>query len=611
MDKPIQKTDEAISTMDSAITKIVGTVAEAAEEINENKGALIDPDQKDGPGIFVEKPSTQFKRNRLLTLILTILAAFSFGNMALQNEILKKYNYSEFTPTKSAFIQALEKVTTYSFEFIFHKVLGKIFSLFKVPTIFGLRARLIDGSDTNMPTDQSNQETLKNNGKGRPYNQAHFHFMVDPLSGILNDVVLGIQEFIDERSAMIAMVQRTCEKAANFIYLFIADRGYESWNVFAHIHELKQYFIIRCKDIKSNGILSGLHLPDKPFDMNICVTITKLQTNLVKECKSAIPGFIAVLSADTKFDFITKDNPLYLLPIRIIHFLLPTGEYEMLATNLPIEKFPTALVVALYTIRWHVETCIKRIKTFLSLTNFHHRLAKLQEGEAWRKLTVYNIVSAITWMVNVFKSTGAPPEEETDCDVNLSNVLSEITIYANDGIDSIHDMDEALQYIDSVHPDPADQNDPEIVLLKKNISYFCSSEIKSKNEEQKIELMKAYLKWFEHNKNANTSSNSKAVNQTPYVIDDAPDIIKPKLCLSLSPEGEPPKVCRVNFGIAASMVMTILAEEFQRRLPKEYAMGSYVRTLLRFTQTYELGRQFKRSLRPQRSMSGQCYSAVS
>ena len=36
--------------------------------------------------------------------------------------------------------------------------------------------------------------------------------------------------------------------------IFIADRGYESYNSFAHAIENNVYFLIRGKDITSNGI---------------------------------------------------------------------------------------------------------------------------------------------------------------------------------------------------------------------------------------------------------------------------------------------------------------------------------------------------------------------
>ena len=43
--------------------------------------------------------------------------------------------------------------------------------------------------------------------------------------------------------------------------IVIADRGYESYNVFAHIEQIGWKYVIRVKDITSNGILSAMKLP--------------------------------------------------------------------------------------------------------------------------------------------------------------------------------------------------------------------------------------------------------------------------------------------------------------------------------------------------------------
>lgn len=65
----------------------------------------------------------------------------------------------------------------------------------------------------------------------------------------------------------------------------IADRGYESYNVFAHVEQKGWKYVIRVKDISSNSILSSLKLPktDK-FD----ATVSKILTRKHYAEKSAI-----------------------------------------------------------------------------------------------------------------------------------------------------------------------------------------------------------------------------------------------------------------------------------------------------------------------------------
>ena len=54
----------------------------------------------------------------------------------------------------------------------------------------------------------------------------------------------------------------------------MADSGYESFNTFAHLIRKGMYFVIRMKDINSNGILSSYDLPDSEFDTHIRTTLT-------------------------------------------------------------------------------------------------------------------------------------------------------------------------------------------------------------------------------------------------------------------------------------------------------------------------------------------------
>ena len=53
--------------------------------------------------------------------------------------------------------------------------------------------------------------------------------------------------------------------------IIIADRGYEKYNLFALCIEQSQYFLIRVKDITSNGILSTISFEEyeDEFDIDI------------------------------------------------------------------------------------------------------------------------------------------------------------------------------------------------------------------------------------------------------------------------------------------------------------------------------------------------------
>lgn len=66
--------------------------------------------------------------------------------------------------------------------------------------------------------------------------------------------------------------------------LFIADRGYESYNVFAHVQERGMFYLIRACDSNNNCIISGLkQLPQtEEYDVIVPLKLTRTQTKEIK-----------------------------------------------------------------------------------------------------------------------------------------------------------------------------------------------------------------------------------------------------------------------------------------------------------------------------------------
>ena len=84
----------------------------------------------------------------------------------------------------------------------------------------------------------------------------------------------------NEMSALIDMVEKS---AISDDVIVIADRGYESYNVFAHIQEKGWKYVIRVKDKNSKSIVSSLNLPSsEEFDEKIHLNITRKQTKEIK-----------------------------------------------------------------------------------------------------------------------------------------------------------------------------------------------------------------------------------------------------------------------------------------------------------------------------------------
>ena len=153
----------------------------------------------------------------------------------------------------------------------------------------------------------------------------------------------------------------------------MADRGYESFNTFAHLIRKGMYFVIRMKDINSNGILSAYDLPDSEFDTHIRTTLTRRHT---KETLGN-PNTYTILQPSTDFDFL-DENCMY---------------YD---TNLSEEEFPLEEIKKLYRMRWSEETSFRELKYTIGLINWHSSKYDgiLQEINA--RMILYNFCELVT-----------------------------------------------------------------------------------------------------------------------------------------------------------------------------------------------------------------------
>ena len=244
-----------------------------------------------------------------------------------------------------------------------------------------------DGSDVNIAYNPLDPLTyIKQKGK-RGYNQIHLNALYDVCTGIyLSASVQGIHKK-QERKALIDMIA-ALKYARNSIVT--ADRGYESFNVFAALIESGAEFVVRMKDIDSNGIISAYDLEDDEFDTYISTRLTKRHT---KETLGDIQTY-TVLPYNTDFDFFDNDK-MYDIEIRIARFRLPNGSYVCVATNLDAGEFSLDYLREIYRLRWGCETGFRKLKYTAGLVNFHSHKMEYILQELYARLTMYNFTAFI------------------------------------------------------------------------------------------------------------------------------------------------------------------------------------------------------------------------
>lgn len=339
--------------------------------------------------LFVNNPSKDFTRNRKLNLKEMLNILLSMGGNSLNLELMKYFSYDTESATCSAFVQQRKKILPQALEYLFNR----FSSLAINPNFYhGYRILAVDGSDlciAHNPNDEKNYFHAAENAKG--YNLLHLNAMYDLLSRTYVDTIVQSGREENESQALIDMVDRSSIREKTIL---LADRGYESYNVFEHIVRKNWNYVIRVKDIYSNGISSGLSIPDKEvFDIEYSTLLTRRQT---KEVKSH-PEKYKLMPGNQRFDYLpVGDKGTYPINFRIVRFPISENSYEVIITNLNKEEFPIERIKEIYHMRWGIETSFRELKYAIGLTNFHSKKAEYIIQEIFARLTMYNFCEIIT-----------------------------------------------------------------------------------------------------------------------------------------------------------------------------------------------------------------------
>lgn len=287
---------------------------------------------------FVRNPLKDFIRNSKCNIETTTHIILGFEDQCLNSELKNYYrnNLSNLT-YKSTFVQQRDKFSDDAFLNLFSDFNNKL--PFK-QTKYGLHLLAVDGSDLNLPTLFSDKEYFVENHfkNGKGFYQLHLNALYDILEDRFVDIVTQPRPEFNEGLAMNLMVDRA-DYSPNSV-LYIGDRNYFALNVLAHITNANQYYLIRCKNIESNGsALHNMNFPDsKEFDVRKNIKIIRSS----KKCYKSLPDEYKCISSDRVFDFIEPhdSNSTFTLDFRVVSIILPNGSCESLVTNLPEKKFP-------------------------------------------------------------------------------------------------------------------------------------------------------------------------------------------------------------------------------------------------------------------------------
>ena len=256
----------------------------------------------------------------------------------------------------------------------------------------GYKLLAVDGTAVNLPRNPKAPSFVQNDGIPKGVNQLHVTPFYDILSRTFTDLVIQPEPRKDENGALVEMLKRNTFAQKTLI---IADRGFESYNLIAHILEKPNAdFLIRVKQSRS-AMREVAKLPLCELDCDIGFTITTTQTNEDKQngyIHLQVPKKSKAGSKTRRgrWDF---SSP-YPMKLRVCRFLLDNGEFETVATSLP-PSFTLADIRELYHLRWGIETAFRDWKYTLGLVNPHGKSDAFAEQEIYVSLTAFNFASRV------------------------------------------------------------------------------------------------------------------------------------------------------------------------------------------------------------------------
>ena len=294
--------------------------------------------------LFTKNPNTDFTRQKKWTFSEMLKFMISMEGKSLKDELYEYFDYDCETPSNSSFNQRRAQILPEAFEFLLHQFTDSYRNNDK--SYKGYKLIACDGSDlsiTHNPEDKKTYIQSQTTVKG--YNQLHLNVFYDLLKRVYIDAIIQPVREENEKRAMCDMIDRY---QSNSKSIFIADRGYESYNIFAHAQEKEMHYIIRVKDIDSTGILGGMKVPETDeFDEWISYSLTSRQT---KEIKANKEKYKFIPSTST-FDYLNPNNKFYDMKFRVVRFAITDTSYECIITNLSEDEFDASEIKKLYQMR--------------------------------------------------------------------------------------------------------------------------------------------------------------------------------------------------------------------------------------------------------------------
>lgn len=336
---------------------------------------------------YFEQDTKAFSRTQKISLRDTMLFPIVADHHTTAIELQDFFTEGKL-PSQAAMSYRRDQLKPEAFKAVFDDFSAKIP---RDNTFLGFKIIACDGSRINTPYNPKDPASFVDNIKDRRgYNQYHLTACYDLLNEVFTDAVIQGYYSMNEKLAFIEMMDRSCGTPK---LLFVADRGFASYNVIAHAVNDGHKFLIRLPHKMAKNIFpDSLALDEvENCDLEDTFHMGRLRDKVSKALKN-----YHYINSNKKYDFIEhKSDKIDQFHVRLVKFELPSGDEEYLLTNLLQEEISLEELKELYWKRWGIEVSFRHLKYAAGMVHMHSIKPNFIFQEIYAKLTLYNYCSTV------------------------------------------------------------------------------------------------------------------------------------------------------------------------------------------------------------------------
>ena len=337
---------------------------------------------------FLRNPQSDFTRTQKISFQQTLLFPMLAGSEDIDDELMAFFE-EEKLPFASAMIQRRNQIKPEAFRELFYQF-SKSIPVRNTFRSFQLAA--IDGCRLNLPFNPRNPDTFIQSIEGRKgINQIHMNALYDPLNDFFLDVNLQYIHQMDEKEAFCQFLDNNRDADSYRKRIYLADRGYASYNIFAHAIHNNQVFLIRVPEVFAKNMCTNScgWLDGQYVDEIVTLHIGRRNTTKNKQLKN-----YHYIPSSGHYSFINaKTDDVDQFHLRVLKFPIGDDSFEYIVTNLPKYAFSLQTIKDLYHVRWGIETAFRHLKYAGNMVHIHSLKQDHVIQEIYGKLTLYNFSS--------------------------------------------------------------------------------------------------------------------------------------------------------------------------------------------------------------------------